>query len=103
MKRLQQTAFVPVDIANGATSRDLREKAAHMMSVDVSRLRLCRPLQDGDDASVEYLCDENMLHDLQITNDAVVWAVLSDKYGNWEQPLVYPFPPMPVVEMKRKA
>lgn len=74
-----------------------------MMSVDASRLRLCRPLQEGDDANVEYLRDEDTLRDLSITSDAVVWAVLSDKYGNWELPLVYPFPPMPVMEMKRRA
>lgn len=78
-----------IDVATGATVLELREKAAIIMEVQLSRLRLCRP--PTEDVEVNFFQDDQKLQDLNITNDAVVCAVLCDHYENWEEPFIQPF------------
>lgn len=96
MKRGKDTFFVEVDLENGAKAGELRTKAADMIGVELSRLRLCLLSDDdGDDNGCD-LRDDERLSDQKVVNDCVICAVLRSADESWETPnVVYPPPVEP--------
>lgn len=87
VKRMKQTYFVSVDLREG-TVQQLRDRAAFMMNVHPSELRLCRFCTDG--TTPDFLEDEQTLAECALKNDEVIHAVLL-KGGDWEVPYITPY------------
>lgn len=93
VKRGSETFFVIIDVEGGATAGELRAKTAHMMSVDLSQLRLC--LFGAEDLDkIRYFRDDEKLQDRNVATDDVVCAVLRDGDSNWERPHFLEPPPI---------
>lgn len=92
VKRRYSTYFVEVDTAKNCetTIGNLRKAAAATMGIDEGDVRLC--LEQKKDKAYIPLADNQLLVEAGVKNDTVVCAVLRNRDGEWEKPLVVPCP-----------
>lgn len=99
VKRMADTYFVSLDLANGATVNDLYLRAAAVMNVREDNLRLC--LMD-DQGRVTFLTRSEQSdaaqaplihppHSFSLNGDTMVYAVLQLPDG-WEEPCIVDYP-----------